>query len=224
MTDDLAEVERIAGALIKSLGASDRRRILRAMARDLQRGQQARIRRQQNADGSAYEPRRDRAEPIRGGYAVRFLYPKGAAEPREVLMKSWNREGALLTGFDIRAGGVRSFFWDKVDRWLPVDPADRTKSGGRLRRNGHIRRRAMFRKLASGRNLRAGATDLEAWVGFAGRAAQVAGVHQGGLIDRPAPKARPIRYARRELLGVTERDRQGLLDLLLRQVAVATAP
>lgn len=223
MSHDLSEVEQLAGALLKSLDGPNRRRILRSMARDLQRSQRDRVRRQQNPDGSAFEQRRARRDPIRGGFSVRFLYPKGAANPREVLMKSWSREGPLLTGFDIRAGGVRSFFWDRVDRWLPVAPEDRTAGGGRLRRNGHIRRRAMFRKLASGRNLRAGATDQEAWVGFAGRASAIASIHQRGLLDRPAPKARAIRYPRRELLGASDADRQRLLDLLLRHVGDAAA-
>ncbi|MET3723818.1 hypothetical protein [Sphingomonas trueperi] len=97
---------------------------------------------------------------------MKFLYPKGAAEPRLVLMKSWTHEGNLLTGFDVEAGGARSFFWNKVDRWLPLEPEEQNKGAGKYRRKSSIRRAAMFRKLRNGRNLRAGATDREAWIGF----------------------------------------------------------
>lgn len=218
MIDDLAEVERIAGALLRQIGPSERRRILRAMSRDLQRSQSARIGRQQAPDGSAYTPRRQKKPPRPGNYAVKFLYPRGAGEPRLVLMKSWVHEGNLLTGFDVEAGGIRSFFWDKVDRWLPVEPAEQNKGAGKFRRAGSIRRVAMFRKLRNGRNLRASATDRELWVGFSGRASTIAQVHQEGSLDRPSQQAKPVRYARRELLGVTERDAHQLLDLLLRHL------
>lgn len=216
---DLAEVEALAGALLRKLSSAERRRILRAMARDLQRSQSARIARQQNPDGTAYQPRKQKKPPAPGNYAVKFLYPKGAAEPRLVLMKSWVHEGNLLTGYDVEAGGIRSFFWDKVDRWLSVDPADQNKGAGKFRRKGSIRRAAMFRKLRNGRNLRAGATDREAWVGFSGRAAEIARVHQEGLQDKPAAKARPVRYARRELLGPTPGESAHLLDVLLQHLA-----
>lgn len=222
MSDDLAEVEQLAGALLRSLAPAQRRSILRGMARSIQASQRARIAAQRNPDGSGYAPRKVKREPQRGGYAVRFLYPKGAAEPRVVFMKSWVREGDLMTGFDVEAGAIRSFRWDQVAEWLPVEGADRNASAGRLRRNGHIRRKAMFRKLANGRNLRAGATDQEAWVGFSGRASVVARIHQRGLVDRPGPRARAVRYAQRELLGVTAAERTELLDMLLAHIGAAT--
>lgn len=218
MSEDLAELERIAGALLRATAPPERRRILRAMAKDLQRSQSARIGRQQDPDGSAYAPRKAKPAPRPGNYAVKFLYPKGAAEPRLVLMKSWAHEGNLLTGFDVEAGGVRSFFWDKVDKWLPVEPEEQNKGAGKYRRKGGIRRSAMFRKLRNGRNLRAGATDREAWIGFAGRASEIASVSQEGRMDRPSAKAKPVRYARRALLGFTDADAAAALDLLLRHL------
>lgn len=217
--NDLTELEEIAGAMLRRLEAGERRRVMRAIVRDLARSQSQRIGRQQNPDGSAYAARKDKKPPPQGGYAVRFLYPRGATEPRLVLMKSWVRQGPLLTGFDIEVGGIRSFFWDKVDRWLPLEPGDQNKGAGKFRRRGRIRRQAMFRKLRNARNLRSGVTDAEAWVGFAGRAAEIARIHQEGRRDRPSQKAREIRYARRELLGVTEAERAWILDSLLDHIA-----
>lgn len=218
MSGDLAELERIAGALLRTISPSGRRQLLRATVKDLQRSQSDRIGRQENPDGSAYTPRKVKAAPRPGNYAVKFLYPKGAPEPRLVLMKSWAHEGNLLTGFDVEAGGIRSFFWDKVDRWLPLEPEEQNKGAGKYRRKGGIRRAAMFRKLRNGRNLRAGATDREAWVGFAGRASEIASVSQDGLKDRPSAKAKPVRYARRVLLGATDVEAGAMLDLVLRHL------
>ncbi|WP_083224529.1 phage virion morphogenesis protein [Sphingomonas panacis] len=219
--DDLNELEEMAGALLRSIASGERRKLLRKIARDIQKSQSARIGRQQTPDGSAFAARRPKRDPRPGNHTAKFLYPKGAASPRLVLMKSWVHEGPLLTGFDIEAGGIRSFFWDKIDRWVPVAPDEQNKGAGKFRRQGRIRQKAMFRKLRNGRNLRAGSTDREAWVGFTGRAAEIARVHQDGLNDRPAARARPVRYARRVLLGLTAAERGAVLDLLLAHVAGA---
>lgn len=216
---DLSAIEDLAGAMVRNLAPGARRGLMRRMARNLAGSQTRRIGRQQAPDGSAFPARKEKQAPARGAYAVKFLYPKGAAEPRLVFMKSWARQGPLLTGFDIEAGAIRSFFWDKVDRWLPLEAGEQNKSGGSLRRRGAIRRGAMFRKMRLSRFLRAGASDAEAWAGFSGSVARIARVHQEGGMDRPALKARPVRYARRELLGVTDTDRTRLLDLLLDHIA-----
>jgi phage virion morphogenesis protein len=153
MAADLAEFEQLAGALLRTVAPAERRRLLRAMARDLQTSQRQRIARQQDPDGKPFAPRK--------------------------------------------------------------------ATTGKLRRKGTIRRAAMFRKLRLSRNLAAGATDTEAWVGFSGRAARIARVHQEGLEDRPTKNGKPVRYARRVLLGDTEAERGRMLDLLLAHVAAA---
>lgn len=98
-------------------------------------------------------------------------------------------------------------------RAKPVPPEQ-----SRLRRRGTIRRTAMFKKLRLSRNLKAGATDGEAWVGFVGRAARIARIHQEGGVDAPASGQKPVRYAQRVLLGVTPAEEARLLDLMLLQV------
>lgn len=217
--NDLAEIEQLAGNLLRRVSAADRRRLLRAVSRDLRKSQSARIGRQQAPDGSPFPERRAKKEPKPGNHAAKFLYPKGAAEPRLVFMTSWVREGDTLTGYDTEAGAVRTFAWDRVDRFLPIERGDKAKPGGRFRRKGRIRRKAMFRKLRLGRYLKEGATADEAWVGFSGRVARIARVHQDGLDDKPAPNAKTVRYARRELLGLTEAERREIIDTLLAHVA-----
>ena len=218
MSDDFAPIAQLAGNLLRSLSGGERRSLLRKMARTLRASQSDRIGRQQNPDGSAFAARRPPSEPVRGAYAVRFTYPKGDPNPRVVFMKSWVLQGPLMTGFDIEAGGIRSFFRDKIAEKLPV-PADQENAGaGRLRRRGQIRRSAMFRKLRSSRYLKSDATDTEAWIGFSNRAAEVARIHQEGLSDE-VKRGRPkVRYTRRQLLGLTDRERSTALDLLLAHV------
>lgn len=212
MTDDLEQIEELAGTLLRSLAAPERRRLLRTIARDIQKSQSARIGAQQDPDGKRFAPRRAKREERPGTFAVKFLYPKGAAEPRAVFMKSWVRQGPLMTGYDIEAGGIRSFFWSDVDKWLPVERDDQNKAAGKLRRRGTIRQRAMFRKLRSTRNLKSEANDRAAWIGFSGRAAEVARIHQEGGMDRPSAKAKAVRYVQRGLLGLTQGERSRMLD------------
>ena len=113
------EIQALAGALLKQLSSGDRRSLLRKMARGVQKSQSDRIARQKDPDG-AFAARRQRPELKPGNYAVKFLYPKGSPNPRAVFMKSWAHDGPLMTGFDTEAGGIRSFFYDKVAKYLPV--------------------------------------------------------------------------------------------------------
>jgi len=223
MTDDLAEVERIAGTLLRSLSSGQRRTLLRRMARDLAQGQRDRIGAQQQPDGSAFAPRKQKQPPVSGRGAACFLYPSGGGGlPRRVIMKSFTwGTGRMMTGFDIEAGAIRSFEFGKVVKWLPVPEQYRNASGGRLRRRGGLRRRAMFRRLASARFLRSQADDQGFWVGFSGKASQIANIHQRGLRDRPSLRGKPVDYPRRELLGPTPADRERLLDLLYFHIADA---
>jgi hypothetical protein len=220
--DDLTDIEALAGALVRSLESGERRKLLRKIARGIQKSQSARIGRQQAPDGEAFAARKPKRDPKPGNHTVKFLYPKGAAEPRLVLMKSWVHQGPLLTGFDIEAGGIRSFFWDKIDRYVPVKPEAQNSGAGTFRRQGRIRNQAMFRKLRNGRNLRLDATDQEAWIGFTGRAADIARVSQEGLSDRPAAKAKPVRYERRVLLGLNSTERGAAIDQLLNHLILST--
>ncbi|WP_336981580.1 phage virion morphogenesis protein [Altererythrobacter fulvus] len=215
---DLAELEGFVGGMLKSLEPSARRKLFRHVATTLRRQQRDRIRAQRNPDGSAFEKRKPASQPRPGNYAVKFLYPAGGSgAPRMAFLKSWVRQGPIFTGYDIAAGAIRSFEFAKVVKWLRVDPADDNKGAGTIRNHPTIRQQAMFRKI--GRTLQAGQSDHEAWIGFGGRVAAVAGVHQFGLMDRPARHARETRYARRELLGMTSADREALLDAVIGHLA-----
>jgi hypothetical protein len=217
VSEDLSAIEKLATVMLASLAPAERRRALVKVARHVQASQRARIGRQQDPDGRAYVKRRKKAPPAPGAYPLRFLYPKGAAEPRLVFMKSWVRQHDLVTGYDIEVGAIRSFHWAQIAKFLPV-PAGEGGAGGKLRRKGRIRERAMFRKLSSSRFLKAGATESEAWIGFDGRIAAIAEIHQDGLEDKPAPRAKAVRYSRRALLGLTPAEEAAALNVLLNHV------
>lgn len=216
MTDDLAEIERIAGALLRSLSSGRRRTIMRKMARELAISQRERIAAQRQPDGTAFEARKAKEPPLPGRGAACFLYPAGGSgPPRRVIMKSFTwGTGRMMTGFDIEAGAIRSFEFDRIVKWLPVPEESRNRGGSKRRRRGGLRRRAMFRRLASARFLRTATEDQGFWVGFSGKVSQIARVHQQGLRDKPSLRAKAVPYPRRELLGAISADRQRVIDIL----------
>lgn len=221
MTDDLAEIERIAGALLRSMASGERRRLMLNMARQLAIGQRERITAQRQPDGSPFAARKAKEPPVSGRGTACFLYPSGGSgAPRRVIMKSFTwGTGRSMTGFDIEAGAIRTFEFAKIVKFLPVPEEYRNASGGTLRRRGGLRRRAMFRKLASSRFLKAGTDDQSFWVGFSGKVSQIANVHQHGLRDRPSLRAEAVPYPKRELLGDTAADRERLLHALYTHLA-----
>lgn len=213
---DLSELEALVGGMLKSMEPAARRGLLRKVATTMRRSNQKRIAAQRNPDGSAFAKRKPPAKPTPGNYALKFLYPSGGSGPaRLVFLKSWEKQGPIFTGYDRQAGGMRSFEYAKVIRYLRVAPEEENQGGGKIRNRSTVSRRAMFRKMRRSGILNAGASDLEAWIGFGGAVAQVARIHQFGLTDRPARHAREVRYDRRELLGMTAADREEMLDAVV---------
>jgi phage virion morphogenesis protein len=80
--DDLAEIERLAGALLRTLSAGQRRKLLRKMARDLAASQRQRIAAQHQPDGSAFAPRKQKAQPVKGRGPPASSTPPAAAARR----------------------------------------------------------------------------------------------------------------------------------------------
>ncbi len=97
-------------------------------------------------------------------------------------------------------------------------PPRKAQPVGRLRRKGAIKPQAMFRKQRNAMNLKAGSADTEVWVGFSGRAARIARVHQEGLDDIQFREGKPARSAKRVLLSDTEAERRALLDIVFKHI------
>lgn len=215
MSDDLSRLEDWAGALLSRLSAAERRQLNVSIARDLRRSQQRRIKANRNPDGSAYALRKQakeaRAKP------VRFLYRKPNGTERLVDMRSWGYQGKLMVGYDREADAIRSFNRERVVRFLKPGGGS---AGGALRsKRGSIKRQAMFKKIGAARFLKIQSDPNLIAVGFLGRTAHLAGIHQFGLRDRPGRGAPETQYERRELLGFTDADLDLIRDRLLEHLA-----
>jgi phage virion morphogenesis protein len=78
-------------------------------------------------------------------------------------------------------------------------------------RQGHVKRKVkMFKKLRTASFLKVKGDVSVVSVGFTGRIARIAKVHQFGLNDRAERGAPDISYEKREILGFTDAD----LDLI----------
>ena len=82
-----------------------------------------------------------------------------------------------------------------------------------------IKRKAkMFTKLRTVRYVKASGSATAATVGFAGRISRIARVHQYGLRDRAERGAPDVQYAQRELLGLTDVEREMIRDQVLQHL------
>lgn len=86
---------------------------------------------------------------------------------------------------------------------------------GRIKR----RRQNLFNKIRTARYLQVEATDNEVAVGFFGRIARIARVHQFGLKDRIAKDGPEYTYPARVLLGLSEAERERIRDIYLDHIS-----
>ncbi len=109
-------------------------------------------------------------------------------------------------------------------RVMAQENPDGSKFAPRKQRNlrgkqGRIRRKlAMFKKLRTASYLKIRGDRNSVTVGFTGRIARIARVHQFGLKDRAERGAPDVRYEEREVLGLTDSDLDLIRDMLLTQL------
>ncbi|MCS4260219.1 phage virion morphogenesis protein [Pseudomonas protegens] len=102
--------------------------------------------------------------------------------------------------------------------------SDKSKYAPRKQRNlrgkqGRIKRQVqMFKKLRTASLLKVQGDGNAISVGFTGRVARIARVHQYGLRDRAERSAPEVRYEQREILGFTEADLDLIRDSLLQHL------
>lgn len=108
---------------------------------------------------------------------------------------------------------------DRIKAQLNPDGSPFEPRKPQLRRQrGAIRRKAMFTKLRTAKYLKAKGNADAATVGFSGRVAQIARVHQLGLRARVEKGGPTHDYPRRALLGFGA-DRDAIADRILRHIA-----
>ena len=87
-------------------------------------------------------------------------------------------------------------------------------------KQGRVKRKVqMFQKLRTASFLKVQGDGNAISVGFTGRIARIARVHQYGLNDRAEHNAPSVKYDQRELLGLTEADLDMIRDSLLKHFA-----
>jgi phage virion morphogenesis protein len=103
---------------------------------------------------------------------------------------------------------------------------DGSKYAPRKQRNlrdkqGRVKRKVqMFQKLRTASFLKVQGDGNAISVGFTGRIARIARVHQYGLKDRAERDAPDIKYEQREILGFTEADLDLIRDGLLSHLTI----
>ena len=96
------------------------------------------------------------------------------------------------------------------------------KEGPTIRaKKGRIKRKKdlMFQRISRTAYMKVEASPAAAAVGFMGRVARIARVHQEGRTDRINREGRTARYPVRELLGFTPADKRLVRDLLIEHLA-----
>ena len=106
MTDDLGQLEALAGSLLRNLSAPQRRGLLRRMARALQQGQSRRIAAQLNPDGTPFQPRKQSAiRQQRGAVRRKAMF---TALRRAKFLRSDADDTGFWVGFTGRASRIAS--------------------------------------------------------------------------------------------------------------------
>lgn len=212
---ELNRMEHWICGLLNGVSPSKRTQLTRNLASFLRGKQAQRIAAQRNPDGTPFAPRKAQAALTPRNRTLKFLYPAGGSgAPRAVLLKSWVKEGSVYKGYDIEAGGIRSFEKSKIIKWFTPTTDEANKSTRPLRVRPTIKQQIMFRKLRRYALLKSGFTPNEVWAGFTGRAAEIAREHQEGA-ERVTLKGRRIRTPERRLLGLSAADEQEMLDQLV---------
>lgn len=136
------------------------------------------------------------------------------------LAPTQRRQLARTIALDLRRSQQRRIAAQIAPDGTPYAP--RRKRAESLReKRGAIRRQkgAMFVKLRTARWLKANVTSEGAEVGFFGRVARLARVHQEGDMDQVAPNGPVAKYPQRPLLGFTANDRERVRDQVLEYLA-----
>lgn len=131
----------------------------------------------------------------------------------EKLQPAERRSLTRALGVDLRRSQQQRIAQQSDPDGAAYAPRKREK---RLRdKAGRIKRGAMFEKIRQAKHLKVQSDANQVAIGFTGRVARIARVHQEGLSDRVSRDGPRIRYERRQLLGFSAADRELIRDRLL---------
>lgn len=102
---------------------------------------------------------------------------------------------------------------DRIRKQQNPDGTPFTPRKNRIQKNNQVKaRKAMFLKLRQARHLKIKTNAEGVAVGYQGRAAKIAKIHQGGFLAKVAPSGPLFQYPARKLLGFSQADKDGLLN------------
>lgn len=78
----------------------------------------------------------------------------------------------------------------------------------------------MFQKLRTSRYMKASGRENSAVVEFTSKVQRIARVHQYGLKDKPVRNSAAVDYPERQLLGISEDDRQRVEQIIIDTLAL----
>lgn len=81
-------------------------------------------------------------------------------------------------------------------------------------KKGRIKK-AMFQKLRTSRYMKASGRNDAAVVEFTGKVQRITQIHQFGLKDRPNPHSQDVQYSQRQLLGLSQVDKNLVEELTM---------
>ncbi|WP_434707240.1 phage virion morphogenesis protein [Pseudomonas sp. R1-1] len=120
---------------------------------------------------------------------------------------------ARCIGQELRRSQQRRIITQKNPDGSKYVPRKLRKFGGK---QGRVKRKVkMFQKLRTASFLKVQCDGNTISVGFSGRIARIAKVHQLGLMDRAKRSSNVVKYDSREILGFTAINTQSIRDKLL---------
>ena len=132
------------------------------------------------------------------------------------LAPTQRRQLARTIALDLRRAQQQRIASQIAPDGTPYVARKRRMKSLREKRDATCRRKdAMFSKLRTPRWLKTNVTHDGAEVGFFGRVARLARVHQEGGTDRVTPSGPMAKYPARPLLGFTNTERQIIQDRVL---------
>ncbi|MDN4056335.1 phage virion morphogenesis protein [Massilia sp. YIM B02763] len=132
------------------------------------------------------------------------------------------RRAAIDVGRELRRSQQKRIVQQRNPDGTAYEPrkARQFMRNARLREKaGRIKRKAMFAKLRTARFMKVEADSSGVSVGFAGRVARLARVHQEGQTAEVTRGGPSHTYPVRQLLGFTEADQEMIRDKLLEHLA-----
>ncbi|WP_162618350.1 phage virion morphogenesis protein [Salinicola socius] len=210
----MTQLDEWVEPLLDKLEPAERKKLAREIGTALRKRQQQRIRKQKNPDGTPYPARVGKKKRRRARKRLRFIYEKPGHEAEEREIVNWFSTPETYFGFDQRhAGALRTFKKRRVVRVIEIDltpVADPRKKRGSSNE-------AMFEKLRNARYLKMKASADQVSLGYEGRIAHIARIHQEGK-RAPVNAHLEYDYPERKLLGATPDDIEMIHDMLVRHL------